>query len=660
MNVTSGECVVCHRDGENCAWSKLSADDPQKRQTASVSLLPPVVSAGYIATEDEGEYLLWQCKKAATCLPGTSETDAARLGTCAAGRGGLACGKCLPRHYEEERFEGCVECGEGTAIAVRWAVLIGAAVLLFGVALVAVQNIGLATRLLALLVLSVLAINGGTTTRVLGLLVLGFVLLFSRRIKKKGDMSGLRVVSATAKIICRYLVLITIIGDFNIPWPKIHLLFFEWPRFLRFDIAHLTGMNCVTDFGLEGRMAVRWGAPLVCIGMVMLAGLLHNVLVKCSPRFGTPVVGSQLWELALSVYQILLAQVVKVCLLPLECQAHPNGRSTLAEMPDIECDVGAQKRLQPVAISFFAFYVALFVIFASWISYRAPALSQLDAGERRSSFMVGNMRSHVAKYNFVYADYRSRVYWWAPVVFMKEVLCASTVWFFPSSGTLQSLFMSLVLSAYLVAGLYKKPFPMKLQNHLDCICHAALLLQINQSLALSLLDLSDNRYDYASFGLLVVQVLSLLVPAFLAAFIMLKASSKQFAARFADVRQRTLKQLEFLRVHHPDPMWESMKTVVERYKIDEVELHEIGETIEVIAARWLDDELLAEMGLRRRRGSLVTRRASAKQKELEEKPGLLHGASAMVHPDCKVESVGVNRNPANGSTAVADEGVVIV
>lgn len=177
---------------------------------------------------------------------------------------------------------------------------------------------------------------------------------------------------------------------------------------------------------------------------------------------------------------------------------------------------------------------------------------------------------------------------------------------------------------------------------------------------MSMMDLSDKRYDYASAALLVVQVLSLFVPAGLASFIMLKASSKQFAARFADLRQRTLKQLEFLHVHHPDPMWETMKTVVERYKIDEVELHEIGETIEVIAARWLDDELCAEMGLRRRRGSLVTRRPSAKQKELEEMPGLLHGASVKVHHDCKVESVGLNQNPANGATAVPDEGVVIV
>jgi hypothetical protein len=247
-----------------------------------------------------------------------------------------------------------------------------------------------------------------------------------------------------------------------------------------------------------------------------------------------------------------------------------------------------------------------------------------------ASFSAGLSTTHASKYLFVYADFRSRVYWFAPAIFVKEILCAATVWFFPSSGTMQSLYMSLVLFMYLILSLYKKPFPTMLQNHLDCICHVCLLLQINCSLGLA--NVSEAYFALASHALLVIQVLSLLIPAAVAGVIMTKAHSKRFAASLPDQRKQALEQLGFLERSSSDPMWGGLKRVLERYKVDEMELKEIVESIEVLVARCTDEDLCDELGLHRRRGSLTTLRESAAARDAAKM--LAEAAAAEREEDC--------------------------
>ena len=135
-----GACVPCG-DGLGCSWTQLAQDDPTGLDAAAQSLLQPIVAAGYVATarerpralalqerEDlpgESDFELWRCKSVETCPGGTAAT---RLGTCAVGREGLACGACKPQHRETKRFGECEPCPEegGSILFTIVAILCGA------------------------------------------------------------------------------------------------------------------------------------------------------------------------------------------------------------------------------------------------------------------------------------------------------------------------------------------------------------------------------------------------------------------------------------------------------------------------------------------------------------------------------------------------------
>ena len=42
-------------------------------------------------------------------------------------------------------------------------------------------------------------------------------------------------ISAAGKILFRYFVLLSILGDYAIEWPALNLQLFQWPKFLRLD-----------------------------------------------------------------------------------------------------------------------------------------------------------------------------------------------------------------------------------------------------------------------------------------------------------------------------------------------------------------------------------------------------------------------------------------
>jgi hypothetical protein len=568
-----GACVPCG-EGLGCRWTQLAQDDPAGLHTAAQSLLQPIVEAGYVATARErlralalqksgdlpggNDFELWRCKSVETCPGGTAK---ARLGTCAVGREGLACGACEPQHREKKRFGECEPCPKDGS-----SVLLTVIAILFGALLVGL-----------LAVHRVASSNTAVST-----------------------LDELKPVVGAVKIVLRYLIQLSIVADFSIPWPYINLLLFAWPNFLRFDFVQLVDLNCmVGELGLIGAMAARWAAPVCAVAVLCAAALVNNVLARCS-SFWRPANGMQLLELLGTCYGVFLSSIMKLCLLPLECVPHPNGRLTLDEMPAVECRVGEQQALVPIAVAFLLLYVAAYLVFIIYVCYRI-----------RSG-------AAIATFKFVYADFRGATYWFGPVIVLKDVLCAAVVSLFPGSGSDQILFTALVVTVYLAFTGYYKPFPTKALNHLDVIASSCTVFQIVYGLSFTD-KLDEETRASASSWLLLIQVISLAIPAALVTLLLLETFSPRVAAKLPDTRKATeavtLERLKLLKERGDQSTgWAWLEDVLRSYKIDDVELAELRATMETIAAR--TDEDLAQaihvstcpgppVGLKQRGGLLL-------------------------------------------------------
>ena len=257
------------------------------------------------------------------------------------------------------------------------------------------------------------------------LAVLGLALFAVYRVSASeelaSNMADLSMVFMALKVVLRYLMNLSLYGDFEIPWPDINLLFFSWPKLLRFDFFELFELSCIADLNLLGVMALHWAFPVFLIVVLACAGLLNNILARVTTRWQHASWTSVL-QLAGIAYSTSMTSIVKLCLLPLECVEHPTFFSlidqensntttsfTLVGMPSVECFHGEQKILTPVAYFFLVFYVAFYLALMAYVCYQVPTDGWLTTPCK-----------------FMYNDFRSAVYWWGPVQVAKEALRAFT------------------------------------------------------------------------------------------------------------------------------------------------------------------------------------------------------------------------------------------
>jgi hypothetical protein len=209
-------------------------------------------------------------------------------------------------------------------------------------------------------------------------------------------------------------------------------------------------------------MWIHWLTPVGCTALTLLAAKLNNSLALRVKAI-KPISGAALREVIGSVYGIFIGTIVKQCVLPFECVKHPNSKYSLAAMPDVQCWVGAQKALRPIAALFLGVYVLLYLCFVVYVSRQVPTWTQSE--ETKTQF------------RFVYADFRSGSFWWAPVIVVKELLCALTVAIFPGDGGNQIVFMTFATIAYFASTLYFQPYPSDFENYLDGLTHAGVIVQ---------------------------------------------------------------------------------------------------------------------------------------------------------------------------------------
>jgi hypothetical protein len=381
MNHSRGECATCGV-GLSCAWLELeqSQANPQGLSAAEESLLTPVALPGFIAdflygsSELFAGFSVWRCPGEEACPGGTGN---ARGGECAAGREGIACGRCITGYREVSQFGECEKCpNEG---AVR------------SIVTVVGMFIALLCALLYLVTCAAKEMAKGASVK-----------------DTKEKVQGFR---AASKTLFRYSVQLSIVSDFDIRWPPLNRWLFAWPKILRLDVFHIIDVRCLFNKTLTRTMCVYWMMPVGAAALTFFAATLNNKLssVRLSKRF-IPLSRHGVLEILGALYSIFIGSIVKQCLLPFECVKHPNGRYTLAAMPDVECSFGEQAVIWPIGTFFLSVYVLFYFGFVMYVSKKVPQWTQ---------------KTKTAKqFQFVHADFRSGCFWWGPVVLTRDLLSA--------------------------------------------------------------------------------------------------------------------------------------------------------------------------------------------------------------------------------------------
>jgi hypothetical protein len=154
------------------------------------------------------------------------------------------------------------------------------------------------------------------------------------------------------KIIFRYFAQFSIISDFDVNWPWLNRWLFSWPKVLRLDIFQFVDVRCLFDMNLWRKMCIYWIMPVAAANLIIFTAWLNNLLASASKKF-TVLDYSGIIEFLGMVYGLFVCTIVKNVLVMFECVKHPNGRLTLAAMPDVECYVGEHRELMPVGVFFF-------------------------------------------------------------------------------------------------------------------------------------------------------------------------------------------------------------------------------------------------------------------------------------------------------------------
>jgi hypothetical protein len=221
-------------------------------------------------------------------------------------------------------------------------------------------------------------------------------------------------------------------------------------------------------------------------------------------------------------------------------------------------------------------------VFLVYVSYRVPEMT----------------RTATERFQFVYGDFRSGVYWWFPLIILKETACASAAALLPGNGANQLIFTALVTMLYLFGTMSYKPYPSALGNSLDSAAHAGIVLECVYSFQF---DFERTEEAVAEIILFVLQIIGYVVPGVLTFLLVWSARSAWLEKSLNRSRTNAVELLKALQKNKPDPTWDGLAKVVDTFQFDEVEMANIVEVLSAMAARSSDTDRLVT----RRLGSAV-------------------------------------------------------
>ncbi|CAK0881186.1 unnamed protein product [Prorocentrum cordatum] len=367
------------------------------------------VAPGFFASN--GSLQIFRCRPdPRACIGGVPG------GTCAAGREGLACGRCM----EGFRIGGegaCVPCGQdGSSEAVFYCCLV-------------------------LALLAVLA-----TYSVVD------------RFSKSRPSHAFLLVGLMLSLTVTLVQQMSIIGRFNdVRWVEPMVTLLRATQFILFD-ADLLHVNCVV------RTSPLWKyfMQISGIAVLMVVVFISHSLFRCLHcRLATSSHSRALAASVGTIFMVAYTSVVAAAVGPLQCVENPGGQWTAQAYPTVVCWETSDHATM-VSVSALAVQAPI-VFFA--LCVRAVLVLPRRMSEGNTAFLE--------TYRFLFFRYRPQAYWY-PLVSMLRGFLVALLPILPRTP-LQIIAMELLLIASLAVVVGSRPWRLEYACILDCFFTLSIL-----------------------------------------------------------------------------------------------------------------------------------------------------------------------------------------
>jgi len=363
----------------------------------------PGQAAGFYVTNSSGSFEAFRCIEEAACVASDDLT-----GRCAENRDEdvLVCARCVPGYSRWKNS--CNKCGSGAEAALVFLLLV----------------------FLAMMIATYYVCNSAVTR----------------------DASSLLATSVSFGMILTAVQSLSIVGQISVSWSSPWSDVIKVLKFMAFDLE-LLQMECLSD---SISPVVRYLGRVI---IPVLVAALYLILFAGS-RVVLPRLKRSSWEWtktvnsAAQVWQALYISIVLVAFLPFQCYEHPNGDSSVTEMPEVVCGEGDHGTMAGLGVVFIVVYGVGFFGACLWANIVAPSRSL-----RSPAFTMYT--------RFLYYRFRSDCWYWGSVLMVRSFLIALVPIVAPDNGNVQVLMLICVVGVSMLLQAHVLPWKTYLLNSAD-------------------------------------------------------------------------------------------------------------------------------------------------------------------------------------------------
>eukprot|EP00742_Colponemidia_sp_Colp-10_P005814 GILJ01006218.1.p1 GENE.GILJ01006218.1~~GILJ01006218.1.p1 ORF type:complete len:3271 (-),score=422.50 GILJ01006218.1:185-9997(-) len=209
--------------------------------------------------------------------------------------------------------------------------------------------------------------------------------------------------------------------------------------------------NIVGDSGAPKRYVFRWNDPHAWteLGRNMM---LDMVFALTRPWDWNRLVNTVVWWL-----DVMYMYLAVACLSIYQCYPQPNGTYSLVSNPSTECYGSEWGSLLPLSIIFILFYLCGSFAFCAYLAYEAL-------------YSYFNNREFRIRYISILGKFRTNMWWWNLVMFLRKVVIAMSVTLPAYNGWVQGMLCIFFLVVALIFQVKFWPWYHWKANVLDIIC----------------------------------------------------------------------------------------------------------------------------------------------------------------------------------------------
>eukprot|EP00933_Yihiella_yeosuensis_P043368 TRINITY_DN38125_c0_g1_i1.p1 TRINITY_DN38125_c0_g1~~TRINITY_DN38125_c0_g1_i1.p1 ORF type:complete len:1611 (+),score=228.46 TRINITY_DN38125_c0_g1_i1:44-4876(+) len=359
----------------------------------------PLQAEGFSFDFNDKSYSIYECKPKVACPAGEA-------GKCNQGRVGVACSKCP----DGEFFDGaaCVVCDAG--------------------------------------------VTGFWSCTLAFIIVAPIILYYFVNSPMTGKATTLASTTAAAGITVVALQMLAQVSLISIGWPEPLKSIMPLQEIFLLNLEPL-GIGCVSADWQSGYVMNCILIPSM-VGMILLIYLTLRVLDPYLPqRRFIP----KAWDFFKStnvagvMCQVSFTALGNKALIPMMCYKHPNGKTSVVQIPSVLCGSADHTFMLPWSIMLLGFLVMFYAlcVYLVWI---APMLS----ADRKNRELGG--------FKFLIGRFRIDVWWYGPLLYLRGPMMSLCSVIFPDSEAAKLTLMNFCLTLYTGTGLLWRPWKMPLLN----------------------------------------------------------------------------------------------------------------------------------------------------------------------------------------------------